>query len=59
MIISEKQIMHLLSIARTSAELLNNSDDMMDKGEAIQIYKFIDVLHNQQSSKLFEVKYNE
>jgi hypothetical protein len=52
MIISEKQIMQLLTVARTYAEELVNNDDMMGNVRGTQLLMFIDRITNQQSDEL-------
>jgi hypothetical protein len=52
MIISEKQIMQLITIARSLTELLNTSGDMMNQVRATQINYFLDKINNQQSEEL-------
>ena len=52
MIISEKQIMQLLTVARTHAEYLTTHEDMMNNVRGTQLLMFIDRITNQQSDEL-------
>lgn len=55
MIISEKQIMNLLTIARTYAENLRQQG-MVGEINSYKVMQLIDQINTQQSEKLREVK---
>ena len=56
MIISEKQIMQLMTIARTRCEELLNSKDMMTQINGEQIKQLLSNIVNQQSEELKEIQ---
>ena len=56
MIISNKQIMQLMTIARTYAENLNITDNMMMKVQSIPIIQLLSNINNQQSDELQDYK---
>ncbi len=55
MIISEKQIMQLMTITRTRCEELLNSPDMMVQIRGQQIVQLLSQIINQQSEELKEI----
>lgn len=55
MIISEKQVMQLIMIARSYIEDLNKQD-MMPQVKAIKLIQIIEQIMNQQSDELREIE---